>query len=79
MPAVSNWLLFFSDATTGTNKAKNSSHVGGSCRGLNSTLFGPAGSMRQFQIPTEVAEVLPTQHIKEFARKSSSLVIKAQE
>lgn len=51
-PAVSNWLLFFSDAATGTNKAKNSRHVGGSCWELNSAVFGPAGSTRQSQIPT---------------------------
>jgi len=52
-PAVSNRLLFFSDATTGTNKAKNSSRVGGSRRVLNSAVFGPAGSTRQSQTPTE--------------------------
>lgn len=68
------------DATTGINEAKNSSHIGGTCRELNSAVLGPASSTKHPQIPSlEVAEVLSTQHITEFVRKNWSLVVKAQE
>jgi len=67
-PAVSNRLLFFSDAATGINRAKNSR--GGSCRAKQCCCWTCRHEADlNFPHIFRVAKVLPTQPSREFARK----------